>query len=162
MSTSIVPYTLKILNSHVEVTLHPPVTEVTWTDLEKLGTEVLSELQSRKQPICLIDLTELSYMGSSMVALLVRIWKDVKAQNGKMVVVTDHALVKEIITLAGLDKIWTMHPTPEIARKSLGLPSPGGQPSSSVGKAGKVLIAIVVITIAVIGIGVFTNQISLP
>lgn len=162
MSTSIVPYTLKSLKSHVEVTFHPPVTEATWANLEKLGTEVVSKLESRKQPICIVDLTELTYMGSSVVALLVRIWKDVKAQNGKMVVVTDHALVKEIITLAGLDKIWTIHPEPGVARKSLGLPSPDGQRSSTIGKAGKVLIAIVVITIAAIGIGVFTNQIPLP
>lgn len=161
LSTSIVPYTLKILKSHIEVSFQPPIVEGTWSVINDLGNHVVEELNLRKNPVCIMDLSELSYMGSSVVALLVRIWKEVKAKNGKMVIVTNHPMVKEIIELAGLDKIWSIHPILNAARKSLGVPLVVDSSSSSGGilkSKGKLILLLAIVVIIGIGIGFYLNQ----
>lgn len=161
MSTSTVPYTLKVLKSHIEITFHPPIVEGTWAEIDELGDTVERELDSRKNPDCVMDLSELTYMGSSVVALLVRIWKEVKANQGKMVIATNHPLVKEIITLAGLDKIWTIQPNLNAARKSIGAPlvdqEIGGSNSNSFSR-NKIFLLIVALAAIGIGIGYLLNQ----
>lgn len=161
LSTSIVPYTLKILKTHIEVSFQPPIVDGTWSEINELGNHVVEELNLRKNPACIMDLSELTYMGSSVVALLVRLWKEVKAKNGKMVIVTNHPMVKEIIELAGLDKIWAIYPIQNAARKSLGVPLVLDSSSSSGGilkSKGKLILLLAVVVIIGIGIGYYLNQ----
>ena len=63
----------------------------------------------------------MNYMGSAIVALIVRVWKVVQAKGGKMVVLCPNPAVLEVIQLAGLDKVWTIASEPEAASKKLGL-----------------------------------------
>jgi anti-anti-sigma factor len=155
LSSSIVPYTLKILKSHVEVTFHPPIVEGTWSDIEKLGDEVTREIEHRESPKCLIDLSPLSYMGSSLVAVLVRIWKEVKNNDGRMVIVVSHSIVEETLTLAGLDKIWNLYGDMESAYREIGVPlqNPSTPPANSGHR--KVLIGVVVLAVVILGISFF-------
>ncbi len=155
MSSSIVPYTLKVLKSHVEVTFHPPIAEGTWSDIEKLGDEVTQELEQRKSPNCLIDLAPLSYMGSSLVAVLVRIWKEVKSNDGRMVIVVSHPVVEETLTLAGLDKIWNLYPEMNSACRALGVPLPDANTTHSNSGRSKVLIGVVLLAVIILGISFF-------
>ncbi len=155
MSASIVPYTLKILNSHVEVTFHPRIAEGSWADVEKLGDEVTSEIEQRNLPICIIDLSPLNYMGSSLVAVIVRIWKEVKSNDGRMVVVVSHPIVKETLTLAGLDKIWSLYGDMDSACQAIGVPSPSAKLKSSTSGRRKVLVGVVVLAVVILGISFF-------
>lgn len=155
MSSSIVPYTLKILKSHVGVTFHPPIVEGTWSDIEKMGDEVIREIEHRESPDCMIDLSHLSYMGSSLVAVLVRIWKEVKNNDGRMVIVVSHSIVEETLTLAGLDKIWNIYGDMDSACLAIGVPlqNPMILPANS-GRR-NVLIGVVVLAVAILGISFF-------
>jgi hypothetical protein len=55
-----------------------------------------------------------------MVALIVRLWKSVKDRNGRMVVVNQHELVREVLRLAGLEQVWSIVATREEAVAALG------------------------------------------
>jgi anti-anti-sigma factor len=105
----------------VTLILRPAVTHSSWSDIEAYGAEVRAELERRVRPVCLVDLSQLTYMGSAMVALLVRVWKVVQSRDGRMVVVCPHPGVQDVIRLAGLDKIWTVTVDREAAIKRLGL-----------------------------------------
>jgi len=121
LETALVPYELLSQSNSVTVVLRPSVTQTSWSDVEAFGSNVRTELESRRAPACLIDLSPLTYMGSAIVALIVRIWKVVQAQGGKMVVVCPEPAVLEVIKLAGLDKIWTIAEDRESGFKKLGV-----------------------------------------
>ncbi len=159
MSSSDVPYQLNVYRSHIEVTMNPPIAEGTWSEIEKLGDEVTQETQQRKSPNCLVDLSSLNYMGSSLVALLVRIWKDVKRSNGEMVVVARHPLVRETISLAGLDKIWTIYSEHDGACEAIGAPLKSGEKTHSKFRERGIAIGIVLLVVLVLSVAIFAiNQ----
>lgn len=101
--------------------LHPDLNKVQWGEIDAIGNEVLNSMESRQQPYMIVDLSHLNYMGSAMVALIVRVWKATTAKKGKMTVVCPHPGVQEVIRLASLDKHWAMVQTVEEGRESLGL-----------------------------------------
>ncbi|MEW4488672.1 STAS domain-containing protein [Thalassoglobus sp. JC818] len=112
---------VKVFHSHIRVVITPEVVESTWASISSLGDQVVECLKDVKHPSCLVDLTQLDFMGSSLVALIVRIWREVKSRNGRLVVVTSHPIVKETISLAGLDKIWDIQPSIELGSRALDL-----------------------------------------
>ena len=100
------------------VTLRPELNEVPWTDIERIGSGVVGRVASRDRPRVLVDLSELSHMGSAMVALVVRIWKAVSEKHGRMVVVNRHELVTEVLQISGLAGKWTIVPSRQDALAS--------------------------------------------
>ncbi len=112
--------------SHGQLRLLPGLNAVPWADVEKVGTEVLSEVERKPSSGYLIDLSALDYMGSAVVALIVRIWKAVKKEDGKVAIVCENKMVLEVIKLAGLDKVWTIVPTKEAGMKALGISEGAG------------------------------------
>ena len=121
LPTSVAPYTLKNPPSHLEVVIHPPIVEGTWTELAKLGDDVLTEARGRTAPNCIVDLSDVDYIGSPLVAVMVRIWKELRSRNGSMVLVAPHPLVRETISLAGLDKIWKICHDRPTAYRAIGV-----------------------------------------
>jgi anti-anti-sigma factor len=102
----------------------PELNDSQWSDFEKLGDRILSELRSLKSPAFLIDLTGLNYVGSATVALMVRLWKELDKQNGRMVIVNQSEMIDEVLTLAGLSKVWNIVPSHEEALKYLRVAGP--------------------------------------
>jgi anti-anti-sigma factor len=130
MSTQL-PYRLELDNRRAIVSLLPELNEVPWADIERVGSEILSKIQSLPSPNLLVDLCALNYMGSAQVALVVRMFKMVKEKNGKMIVANRDPMVLEVLSLAGLNKVWTIVDSRERALSMLGGPatasaSPGG------------------------------------
>ncbi len=109
---------------HIDIILYPEVIDADWSSIEAFGSKVITQLKGRPKPACIVDLSKLSYMGSSLVALIVRIWKEVKLTEGKMIVVSPHPVVSQVIVLAGLDKLWRIVPHINLALKELGAPIP--------------------------------------
>lgn len=114
------PYRLEQNRSRTVLALLPELNEAPWSDIEQIGTEIVDRLQSVATPALLVDLTALHYMGSSQVALVVRLYKVVKERRGKMVVVVHDPMVHEVLKLAGLDKLWTITNKLEDALAELG------------------------------------------
>jgi anti-anti-sigma factor len=117
------------------ISLLPELNDKQWADIEKVGTELVDRLSTIKAPRIIVDLTALTYMGSAMVALIVRLYKSVSGRDGKMVVVNQHELVQEVLKLAGLAKLWTIVDSRDKAFASLGI-KPGSVRRVSVGAPG--------------------------
>lgn len=135
MAASLTSCELVSTPDHVVLLLKPAVTQSSWAEVEAFGSDVLEELEHRESPACLVDLTGLSYIGSSTVALLVRVWKVIQARSGRMVVACSHSTVLEVIRLAGLDKVWTLVDDVEQARKRLGVHRGNGSAPKKAGAA---------------------------
>jgi anti-anti-sigma factor len=113
-------YRIEFDHNRAIVALLPSLNHVPWVEIEKVGADVVARLASLENPRLLVDLTPLDFMGSAQVALVVRIYKSVKERNGQLVVANKHPLVQEVLTLAGLDKLWTIVPSRDVALKVLG------------------------------------------
>lgn len=118
--TEATAYKLDFNHQLLTVTLLPRVNEIPWSDIEHAGAEVIQRIHSTLHPKVLVDVTPLDYMGSAQVALIVRLFKAVKEKNGEMAVAVAHPVVLEVLTLAGLDKIWTIVRTREEGIEALG------------------------------------------
>lgn len=126
-------YRLERDHQHTVVTLLPGLNDAPWSDVEQIGTEIVQRLREVPAPAVLVDLCPLNYMGSVQVALVVRMYKTIKERGGNIVVATQNPLVREVLSLAGLDKLWTTVPTREaglriLCRQAAATPS-GGWPS---------------------------------
>jgi len=115
VATNDAPYTLEKTRGYVILCLLPKLNEVQWGDVQQVGNEIIPDLDTLRSPALLVDLSELDYMGSSMVALLVRLWKAVQKKNGRMVVQSEQKMVTEVINIAGLNSLWDVVATREEA-----------------------------------------------
>jgi anti-anti-sigma factor len=114
------------------ITLLPELNDKQWSEIDKVGSDLVERLAITKSPRFLVDLTPLSYMGSAMVALIVRLYKSVNTRGGKMVVVNQHELVYEVLKLAGLAKLWTIVESREKGYAALGV---SGRPAAVAGES---------------------------
>ena len=148
MTTSETPYRLEANNRCTIVALLPALNNVQWAEIEQIGSDALAQLEKSRTPVLLVDLSELEYMGSAMVALIVRLWKAVQKHGGRMVVVNRHPLVFEVLKLAGLHTVWTIVESRDDAFKQLGIRSAG----AGDGGAGGVLLGILAVIGAIAGL----------
>jgi anti-anti-sigma factor len=115
-------YRLEIAQSHAVLRLEPDIANAAWGDIDRVGTQLVASVNSKGSGAWLIDLSGLDYMGSALVALVVRLWKAVQAVGGRVVVVCGEGMPQEVLRLAGLDKVWTVTATYEEGLKQLGVP----------------------------------------
>lgn len=123
------------------------LTETNWSDIDLVGQEILKSIEKIPRPQLMLDLSELDYMGSSMVALLLRVWKQVNSQEGQMVFVNREDGIYEILKLAGLTNIWTICESREEASKQL------VSPLQQTGKNLTPLLAIGTLIATIVGLG---------
>lgn len=113
--------------SHLEgysvVTVPKELCKASLEEIREMGEQVLSELANQKSPQCLVDLTALDYMGSSMVASIIRIWKAIEANQGRMVVAVSSNGVREVLRITGLNRVWTIENSYATALHELGFSS---------------------------------------
>jgi anti-anti-sigma factor len=131
----------------------PGLNEVPWSDIEKVGSEILSELESTKRPTLMVDLSELDYMGSAMVALIVRLWKSSSERSGEMVVVNSSPRVFEVLKIAGLTKVWTIVDSRADAERQLG--KGGGGSGGAGGGKSVLLVTLTFLAAATAGAGLY-------
>ncbi len=100
-----------------------------WSEIEQIGDALKSEIGSLSNPVFLLDLSRLEFMGSSIVALIVRLWKSTQERGGGMVVVNSNDMIKEVLAIAGLTRVWTIVDSRDQAEKMLSNPPyySGGQ-----------------------------------
>jgi len=134
-------YRIEFDRNRAIVSLLPPLNEVPWADIEKIGGDVVLQLAGRQTPLLLVDLSALNYMGSAQVALVVRMFKTVKERGGKLVVANKHPLVLEVLTIAGLNKLWTIVDSRAAGLKLLGGGSAGDDDSAGGGVVSGIGIA---------------------
>ncbi|MDA0282209.1 MAG: STAS domain-containing protein [Planctomycetota bacterium] len=114
-------YDYDTANGYVVVSFNPSLADCRWGDIEQVGTEIKQQLVALDRPVFFVDLTRLEYMGSSMVALIVKLWKTTQEKNGDMVVVNNSMMIGEVLEIAGLARIWNIVDSREAAEKLLGV-----------------------------------------
>ncbi len=114
-------YEFSATSSFSRLRLMPGLNEVQWGGVESLGTDLIGRLERAPSAKLLVDLTPLNYMGSSQVALLVRLWKTLKAKSGTMVVLATSDVVQKVLTIAGLNTLWDIVGTESEAYAALGV-----------------------------------------
>ncbi len=117
-------YTFEPADGYAIVTLNPELHEAQWAAIDAVGTEFVKRFAEQELTSVLVDLTKLDYMGSSMVALLVRMWKAAQATKGQMVVVNTSEMIGEVLKLAGLTSVWTIIDSREAGIHELGFSKP--------------------------------------
>ena len=68
--------------------------------------QVLSRLDQYDTTHAVIDLNELDYFGSIMLYLIVRLWKRVSAEGGKLAICNVSIVGEEILKTAKFDTMW--------------------------------------------------------
>ncbi|MFV0446056.1 MAG: STAS domain-containing protein [Planctomycetaceae bacterium] len=90
------------------VLVRPALVEADWAAAEHAADEVTRHFESVETPHCVVDLTELNYLGSTQVAFIVRVWKAIREARGGLAVACPNTVVHEVLTLAGLDKLFSI------------------------------------------------------
>lgn len=155
------PYRIESQPDHLVVVLLPELNQLPWDGIERAGSEILAHLNSRPAPALLVDLNLLDHMGSAQVALVTRIWKLVKERDGRMVIVNRNPIVQEVLTIAGLTKIWTIVPTRDEAQRALDL-KPAGTVTPAPGERWLSLTAVLVAVMAAIAMALVLTRTSTP
>ena len=88
------------------VALDNSLGESKWEVIEKAGNDLKAKIAELDRAIVLMDLSKLEFMGSSVVALIVKIWKDIESRQGSMVVVSPNDMTMEVLEISGLTKLW--------------------------------------------------------
>lgn len=114
-------FDFQILPDHNLLVIYSGLNEAAWGDVVSVGTAILERLEHSRTSKLLVDLSQLDYMGSSQVALLVRIWKVLKARDGQMAVQVTSEIVHKVLTIAGLHTLWDIVPTRAAAQRALGV-----------------------------------------
>lgn len=154
-------YKVSLQKTHSTVTIQPALTDAEWDEIERVGEDIVAQVNGRKPAALLFDLTPLNYMGSSTVAMIVRCWKALKQDNRSFVVVTGSDVVREVLELSGLSKMWTIVNTPEEGLKSLGI-SPRRAAKAAAGESSEggwaAWLGVVALAAAGAGVGLWFAQ----
>lgn len=125
-------YDVQSARGYSVITFDPKLAECKWGDIERVGTELKDRFAATEKPLALLDLSKLEFMGSAIVALLVRLWKGLQERQGSMIVVSPNKFIKEVLEIAGLAKVWTICDSREEGEKLLKDLVPSHGPTSTV------------------------------
>ena len=114
------PYDFQLLKNYAVVSFNPMLGDCKWGDIERVGNELRDQLAQLKKPVFLLDLSKLEYMGSSVVALIVKLWKTAQEREGDMIVVNTNGMIREVLDIAGLSRVWTIVGSRDEAEEILG------------------------------------------
>jgi anti-anti-sigma factor len=95
-------------SGHAIVDFNESLSDAKWEEIEATGIALKEKLSQMTRPVFIVDLSKLTFMGSSIVALIVRIWKTSRERDGHMIIVNQDAVVRDVLEVAGLAKVWTI------------------------------------------------------
>lgn len=104
------------------IAFNPSIADARWGDIEEVSKAFQDRLSGSDKPIFLVDLTRLQYMGSSVVALIVKLWKSAGEKDGGIVVINSSSVIHEVLDIAGLTRLWTIVDSREEAERVITQP----------------------------------------
>lgn len=125
------PFQFERQPTHGILSLNPLINDGQWGTVTEVGNEILAQLETMLAPALVIDLSRLNYIGSSQVALLVRVWKSLRKLQGRMAVECPCEMVREILCTAGLRSLWEIADTRDAALIAVGVPRTPVRPTPS-------------------------------
>lgn len=116
-------YDFDTTKGYAVVSFNPSLSDARWGDIEQVGVELKERLVAQERPVFLLDLTRMEFMGSSIVALIVKLWKTTQEREGDMVVVNNSTMIGEVLEIAGLTRVWKIVDSRDEAEQMLGVKS---------------------------------------
>lgn len=107
---------------HAVVDFNESLSDAKWEEIEAVGGTLKEKLAAMARPVFIVDLSQLTFMGSSIVALIVRLWKTSRERDGGMIVVNQDSVVKDVLDVAGLSRVWTIVATRDEANAIVSKP----------------------------------------
>ncbi len=120
MSKRLFSFSVQPRDGYCVVAFPKEIGKTGMADLSSATSDAIKELALIKSAACVVDLSALDYMESSLVACVVRIWKAMKAHSGTFVVVAPSEGIRDVLNVTGLQKIWTIVDTLEAGIHTLG------------------------------------------
>lgn len=140
MSASNPAFEFQDFGNYSLLVLLPPLNDE-WSQVEEYAKQLLSKVGASESPRLVLDLNSLDYCGSAVVALMVRIWKNVQERKGAMQVSCSSEMVRQVLATARLTDLWVLHERREDAERALGVRK-GGSALSPLRRAGALLFAL--------------------
>ena len=88
--------------------------------LEEIGGLLLTEAATADPPRLILDLSGTTFIGSTFVELLVRVWKRLRERGGTMVLCGIQPFCAEVLRVTRLDTLWECYAAREEAVAALG------------------------------------------
>ncbi len=88
--------------------------------LEEVGGLLLTEAATADPPRMVLDLSDTSFIGSTFVELMVRVWKRLRERGGTMVLCGVQPFCAEVLRVARLDVLWECYTNRDQALSALG------------------------------------------
>jgi anti-anti-sigma factor len=77
------------------------------------GTALLETIRDSDSTALIVDLSQLDYFGSLLLATLCQVWQIIKERHGTMSVCDTSGVAREVLTNSGLSSLWSIHPSRE-------------------------------------------------
>ena len=95
----------------------PPVVDS--SDIDRLHEEVLSEVSGQTAARWIIDLTAMSYMGSSLLGLMVNVRQRIRQGGGKLVLCGMNPKLLQVFRTCSLERLFVIRPGRDEAMEAL-------------------------------------------
>lgn len=83
----------------------PRLEELNLALARDVASLLLEPIRQQEEPVVIIDLASIDFIGSSFLALLLRCWKLVQQKGGQMVLVGVSEQARELLRITHLDTI---------------------------------------------------------
>lgn len=95
------------------------VEELSWELIEQAAEIVMQPIRSAENPSVLFDLSQIKYMGSVFLSLILRCYKHVKSRRGELALCGANQMAKELLRITALDTLWPIYESREEALMTL-------------------------------------------
>jgi anti-anti-sigma factor len=85
----------------------------------EFSAQLTSAIQPDHPPLLLLDLSDTTFIGSSFLGVLVRVWKRIRERNGRMALCHVNEICGEVLHASKLDTIWDIYSTRDAAVRAL-------------------------------------------
>ena len=115
------PFEFSEQRRYCTVQFYSMLSGMDWAVVEQATSDVISKIEASDKTNVLVDLSDMQYINSGLVASLVRIWKSTGQKKGHFSVVSPNDIVVDVLKSAGLYKLWSVVDSPEDAVYELGV-----------------------------------------
>ena len=89
-------------------------------DIERGLSDVLDEIHRSGMKHVLLDFTNAGYFGTTMLGAMVRLWKRISLEQGRMALCNVSEPVHEVLRFTKLSTLWPIYPNREEALAAIG------------------------------------------
>jgi anti-anti-sigma factor len=82
--------------------------ELEFQEIESEASDILNVLRSGTVRNVILDFSRTDYFGSTALGFFVRLWNRVRAVNGRMAFCNLSGHEREVLQVAGLDRLWPL------------------------------------------------------